>query len=648
MIGRMSLPDGFLEELRDRVSLSDVVGRKVTWDMRKTNQSKGDWWAPCPFHNEKTASFHVDDGKGYYYCFGCQAKGDAISFMRETEGLGFLEAVERLAGVVGMDMPSRDPQAAAKADRRSRLSEVMEAAVRFYRRALASGAGEAARGYLDRRGLDGPTLERFELGFAPNARTALIDHLAAKGVDMATLEACGLAAEGDRGGAYDRFRDRIIFPIRDGRERPIGFGGRAMSAEARAKYLNSPESELFHKGRTLYNLAPARAAVRDGAALVVAEGYMDVIALHRAGFEAAVAPLGTAITEEQLALLWKLAPEPVVALDGDAAGLRAAMRLIDLALPQMAAGQGVRFALMPAGQDPDDLIRDGGPAAMAAALEAAVPMVDLLWRRETDGKVFDSPERRAGLEATLMAATGQIADPVLRQHYRRALKDKLWEAFRKPAKRDRGRPAARSADRPLDATRRSTLAAGQGPDPAELREATILALLLAHPHLLERHSEALEDLALTGAGHEAIRAALGAWQAAPKGRPEDTVAEECGAQALETLRAHPHLAVVAALRDPADTEGAARCLEEEIGKLRAIRGWELEMRDAEDDADPADERTVWRLTRAAEARERSVRADLDDRTEFDTLPNGAKVDRSERAAFDDLIRSLESRTTRRD
>ena len=389
----MSLPPGFLDELRTRLSLSQVVGRKVMWDPRKSNQGKGDMWAPCPFHQEKTASFHVDDRKGYYYCFGCHAKGDAITFVRETENVSFMEAVEILAGEAGMQMPERDPQAQEKADRRTLLAEVMEQAVQFFRLQLRTGAAAEARAYLDRRGLSVEAQELWEIGFAPDAWQAMWDHLRGKSVDEELILGAGLAKPSQKGGKpYDTFRNRIIFPIRDARGRAIAFGGRAMDPTDNAKYLNSPETELFDKGRSLFNHGRAREAAGKGQPLVVAEGYMDVIALSEAGFNATVAPLGTAVTEHQLQMLWRVADEPIIALDGDTAGLRAAMRVIDLALPLLEAGKSLRFAIMPEGMDPDDLIRASGAAAMQDRLDQAQPMVRLLWQREIEGRVFDSPE----------------------------------------------------------------------------------------------------------------------------------------------------------------------------------------------------------------------------------------------------------------
>ncbi|MEY4696320.1 MAG: hypothetical protein RIT14_748, partial [Pseudomonadota bacterium] len=274
-IGRMSLPPGFLDELRTRVSLSQIVGRKVTWDMRKSNMAKGDWWAPCPFHQEKSASFHVDDRKGFYYCFGCHAKGDAVTFVKESDNLSFLEAVETLAREAGMAMPARDPQAVQKADRRSQLQAVMEEAVKWFRLQLKTSAAAEARAYLQKRRLTPEAQDRWEIGFAPDARQALFSALTQKGIAPDLIVAAGLCATPDDGGApYDRFRGRIIFPIRDGRGRAISLGGRAMDPNARAKYLNGPETDLFDKGRNLYNQAPAREAAGKGLPLIVAEGYM--------------------------------------------------------------------------------------------------------------------------------------------------------------------------------------------------------------------------------------------------------------------------------------------------------------------------------------------------------------------------------------
>ncbi|MEQ5871102.1 DNA primase [Sagittula sp. NFXS13] len=422
----MSLAPGFLDELRNRLTLSDVVGKKVMWDKRKSQPGKGDLWAPCPFHHEKTASFHVDDRKGFYYCFGCHEKGDALSFVQKLDNVGFMEAVEILAGEAGMEMPAKDPKAQEKIDRRTQLTKVMDEAVRFFRLQLKTNAGREARAYLAKRGLDDAALDRFEIGFAPQGWDNIRNALTGKGVPLDHLLACGLSRTSDKGREpYDVFRNRIMFPIRDGRGRAIAFGGRAMDPNDNAKYLNSPETELFDKSRNLYNLRPAREATGKGKPLIVAEGYMDVIALSEAGFHASVAPLGTAVTESQLNLMWRVSEEPIIALDGDKAGLRAAYRVIDLALPLLEAGKSLRFAIMPEGKDPDDLLRAEGPKAVQKVLDDAMPMVDLLWRQETEDKTFDSPERRAALDKSLRERVKLVRDRSLRHHYALAVRDRL-------------------------------------------------------------------------------------------------------------------------------------------------------------------------------------------------------------------------------
>lgn len=615
----MNLPPGFLDELRARTTLSHVVGRKVTWDLRKSNQAKGDLWAPCPFHQEKSASFHVDDRKGYYYCFGCHAKGDAISFLKEAENMSFMEAVEVLAREAGMPMPAADPKAAARADRRTELADVMEEAVRHYRLQLKTGAGAAARDYLAGRKLTEKARDRFEIGFAPEGWQGLWDHLRGKGIAEDLILGAGLAKPSTKGKApYDVFRNRIMFPIRDARGRCIAFGGRAMDPGDSAKYLNSPETELFDKGRSLYNIGPAREAAGKGRPLLVAEGYMDVIALVGAGFEGAVAPLGTAITEDQLRLIWRLHPEPLIMLDGDTAGLRAAQRLVDLALPLLEAGRALRFVLLPEGMDPDDLIRARGPAAMEAAMAGAEPMVTLLWRRETEGRVFDSPERRAALDKTLREAIRRIADPSVRAHYGEEIA-RLRRALFAPAEparspggfaRGRGRFRPAAPAEPLPGTRASLLAAPGGEVEDYLREAMILAIAITHPACLSRFEHALETLDLRDPGHARLRDALLAAGGGGAGLREK-LARSAGPE-LEKLFALAHVRIAPPVRD-ADPEFAATCLAEELARLEARRGAEAEIAEAmEDLTGLADEGLTWRLGQAAEARHRAERSKLDD------------------------------------
>ena len=591
------------------------------WDQRKSNPGKGDMWAPCPFHQEKSASFHVDDRKGYYYCFGCQAKGDALGFIQETENVSFMEAVEIMARESGMTMPARDPQAQQKSDRRTQLADVMEQATQFYRLQLKSGAGSAARDYINKRGLSQQTQDQFDIGFAPDGWQNLWDHLTGKGVAEELILAAGLAKASTKGGKpYDTFRNRIMFPIRDPRKRCIAFGGRAMDPNDNAKYLNSPETELFDKGRSLYNHGPAREAAGKGEPLVVAEGYMDVIALTAAGLASTVAPLGTAVTETQLQLLWRISPEPVIALDGDTAGIRAAMRLIDLALPMLSAEQSLRFCVLPEGMDPDDLIKSQGADAMRDLVANSKPLVHLLWQRETEGKVFDSPERRSALDQSLRAALKKIADGNLRSHYGHEIKRLRAELFGlNEAPRERawqpgpwkGKGKGKFADNgvAVASTKNSILA--QSADVEErMREAVILAILMAHPELLNHFLSDLETLDLHSEDHSRILAALLRHsEEADAAHLKEVLIAEIGPAPLEKLWSLSHVQIAPAVKAGADPKLTRMTIAEELTKLGTHRGALREIEDAvEDIAGVADEALTWRVGQAAEARNESLRS----------------------------------------
>ena len=638
----MSLPPGFLDELKSHTSLAQVVGRKVSWDQRKSNQSKGDLWAPCPFHQEKTASFHVDDRKGFYYCFGCHAKGDLFSFVRETENVGFMEAVEILTREAGMQMPARDPKAQEKADRRTQLVEVMEQAVSFYRLQMKTGVAAAARDYLAGRGLEQTALDQWEIGFAPAGWQNLWDHLTGKGVTDELILAAGLAKPSTQGKKpYDTFRDRIMFPIRDARGRAIAFGGRAMDPNDNAKYLNSPETELFDKGRSLYNQGPAREA--SGAKpLLVAEGYMDVIALAEAGFKATVAPLGTAITEDQLQLLWRMHDEPIIALDGDTAGLRAAMRVIDLALPLLEAGKALRFCLMPEGQDPDDLLKAQGASAMQRLIDQSIPLVQLLWRRETEGKNFDSPERKAALDRSLRGAITKVRDPSLRRHYGEEvnrLRRTLFDGARSNTRRDwQPRGARFEQVKPMVETKASTLAATNDAFEEQLKEAVILATLVTHPELIEEFAAELERLETTQPAHEAVRRAL----IGAEGHSGEDIRANCGAEALEKLFGPRHVRISPGVHETADRDVAAMSVAEELAKLSARRGARSEIEDAARDIEGrADEGLTWRLRQASEGLTNADKTGQDQKTEYDLGPNGARLKRDEKRDFEALIERID-------
>ncbi|MDH6260711.1 DNA primase [Bradyrhizobium sp. BR13661] len=417
----------FLDELRARLSVSEVVGKRV-----KLKKAGREWKGLSPFQQEKTPSFYVNDQKGFYHDFSSGKHGDIISFVMETDGLPFSEAVERLASMAGLPLPAVTPDAARQEQRRRTLHDVMELAAKFFSETLASRVGAKARGYLADRAISPATQVQFRLGYAPPPpdRFALKEHLGKLGVSVEDMIETGLLVAGnDIPVPYDRFRDRVMFPITDIRGRVIAFGGRALEKDVPAKYLNSPETPLFHKGDNLYNHPTARKATHDGSALIVVEGYVDVIAMVTSGFPGAVAPLGTALTENQLALLWKMADEPILCFDGDRAGQKAAYRAADLALPFLAPGKSLRFALLPEGQDPDDLARSGGRAAIEEVIAAARPLADMLWSRELEGGNFATPERRAALEARIKELSNGIRDEVVRRYYRDEFVERLRRTF---------------------------------------------------------------------------------------------------------------------------------------------------------------------------------------------------------------------------
>ncbi|MSO65365.1 MAG: DNA primase [Alphaproteobacteria bacterium] len=498
----MAFPPAFLDDLRARVALSEVVGRRV-----KLSRRGREFVGLCPFHNEKSPSFTVSDDKGFYHCFGCQAHGSIFDFVMNSEGVDFPEAVERVAGIAGVPVPKATPAAAEQARRQATLYEVIEKAATWFGEYLRTQAGREARDYLKKRGLAEATIQRFRLGYAPDLRTALKDALIARGASEEQLLAAGLLIQPEDGAAtFDRFRHRVMFPIADVRGRVIAFGGRALSDAAKAKYLNSPETPLFHKGHVLYALNLARDAIRDSGTALIAEGYMDVIALHQADFGNAVAPLGTALTTEQMTLLWKLAPEPLVCLDGDAAGQRAALAAAERALPLLKPGQSLRFSTLPAGEDPDSLIKAQGPEAMRSILERATPLAELLWEREIGAQPVDSPEREAGLRARLGGLSRQIQDATVREAYERLFRVRFEETFQQPIRSHGNEWSGRQAGKrpfghrwqgkapefvprhPTAALKNTTLVRGHQ---AAARERLIVALVLHWPAIL--HDQAGED-----------------------------------------------------------------------------------------------------------------------------------------------------------
>ncbi|MGE0701304.1 MAG: DNA primase [Hyphomicrobiaceae bacterium] len=528
----------FLDEIRARLPVSQVVARKV--QLKKAGR---EWRGLSPFKQERTPSFFVNDQKGFYHCFASGSHGDVFKFVMETEGLSFAEAVERLASEAGLQLPKaepRSPEARDRADQTTRLMALVEAATRWFEERLAGPEGEEARRYLAKRGLGRTTINRFRLGYAPASRSALKEALSAQGFRPEELALSGMAIAGpDIPVAYDRFRHRVMFPICDAKGRTIAFGGRALEAGVPAKYLNSPETPLFHKGALLFNAHRARPAAFERGRVIAVEGYMDAIALAEAGFDEVVAPLGTALTEDQLGLLWRMSPEPILCFDGDSAGRKAAFRAVDTALPLLKPGQSLRFAFLPDGLDPDDLIRARGRQAFEAILDNQIrPLFDVLIEKEelVSAGAGITPDGRAALDARLTALVARIGDATVRSHYERELRETLWAKSRIEAKAMIGSGGARRSAQAVGRRRNNVQLdwrlrerSRQGPtgraprgeaspiasnelvshaQGAPPREALLLRTLVNHPWLIAAEAEAIADLSFSDEGLMRLRDAL--------------------------------------------------------------------------------------------------------------------------------------------
>ena len=501
----MKFPPSLLEEIRARLPVSAVVGRRV-----KLTKAGREYKGLSPFNAEKSPSFFVNDQKGFYHDFSSGKHGDIFTFLMETEGLAFPEAVERLAAEAGVAMPARSEEAERMEVRAKGLHEAMALAAEFFAATLKGPQGAKARSYLEGRGLTREVWAEFGLGYALAERFALRDFLASKNVTSDVMIEAGLLIAGDDIPVpYDRFRDRVMFPIHDQRGRVIAFGGRALEKDVPAKYLNSPDTPLFHKGRVLYNHHRARKAVHDKGTVIAVEGYVDVIAMARAGFAHTVAPLGTALTEEQLQLLWRMADEPILCFDGDKAGKRAAYRAIDVALPMIAAGKSLRFALLPEGQDPDDLFKSGGAAAIEQVIERAMPLVDLFWMRGLEAQPVDTPERRAAFEKKIKGEVQAIPDESVRGLYREEITRRIarhFEAAQPAQNQQRGgggfygrrlppKPPGAAIREPIRLSASLSRTAIFAPGGAiSAREALILINLLEEPERLARHADMLDAI----------------------------------------------------------------------------------------------------------------------------------------------------------
>ncbi|MEM8798897.1 MAG: DNA primase [Pseudomonadota bacterium] len=607
----MTFTPAFLDEIRSRLALSDLIGRKVKL-VRKGREHSG----LCPFHTEKTPSFTVNDDKGFYHCFGCGAHGDHFKFVGETEGLSFPEAVADLAGQAGLELPKPDPEAVVQSNKRAGLIEVCAMAATFFENALRGNMGRTARDYIEGRGLTPETIKRFALGFAPQERRALTDALRGQGVDTKRLVEAGLSIQPEDGGpAFDRFRNRLMFPIRDRRGRVIAFGGRALD-DAPAKYLNSPETPLFHKGHTVYNWDKAGQAAHKSSRLYIAEGYMDVIALAQAGAEEAIAPLGTAVTEDQLGIAWRMVAEPTLCFDGDKAGRRAAIRAAERALPLLKPGRSLQFALMPEGEDPDSLVRSAGLEGFERICESAMALSDLLWRNLLETHRIDTPERQAGLKSSIFNLIGEIAHEDVRGLYRRLYLDRFQKLVapqrsRRESSDRRGLSGRRSGYRESSRGRGAPMFKGgkslletslmrgknqshsgedgsANPENAAAArsglEALILTIGLNHPAVLAARFEEIADLPFHEGALDKLRGSLLSLITVHQDLDSETLRNK-----LEQLGRGPELARLSALswnpvsyaEEGCDHESVARGLHHVIERLRRLSVLAAEVTGAE-------------------------------------------------------------------
>ena len=443
----MAFPPQFLDEVRSRIGLADLIGRRV-----KLTRKGREFTGLCPFHNEKTPSFSVSEEKGFFHCFGCGAHGDIFGFIMRTENLEFPEAVQRLADEVGLVVPKTSPKEREFAAKKASLLQVMEQACRYFEENLRSPAGKESLNYFKERGLDNSTIAKFRLGFAPDNRGGLKAKLLSPSISEVQLIDCGLLIKPDDPArrdqtSYDRFRGRVTFPITDSRGKVIAFGARTLG-HTQPKYINSPETPLFSKGSVLYGLAKAWSACREEKRVIVTEGYMDVIALDQAGIKASVAPLGTALTEQQISLLWRMSPEPILCFDGDEAGIRAAKRAAERALPLLKPGYSIRFVNLPAGEDPDTLIKGRGGDYLEELLNNARPLDNIIWDLETAKIDLDTPERLAGLESRLETHARSIADGKVQYQYRDLFRERLRTLkFQERQKKYRGRGGSKNIEK---------------------------------------------------------------------------------------------------------------------------------------------------------------------------------------------------------
>ncbi|WP_319796790.1 DNA primase [Nitrobacter sp.] len=482
----MRFPPSFIDEVKARLPVSEVVGRRV-----KLKRAGREFKGLSPFQQEKTPSFTVNDQKQFYHDFSTGKHGNIFDFVMETEGVSFPEAVERLASMAGLPLPRNSREDEQREQRQKSLFEVMELAARYFEQNLASRGGAQARGYLSDRAIAPSSIVEFRIGYALAERFALKEYLGSKGVPVADMIEAGLLVAGDDIPVpYDRFRDRIIIPIHDQRGRVVGFGGRALKKDVQPKYLNSPETSIFHKGSIVFNFHRARQPAHEANSVVAVEGYMDAIAVYQAGIKAVVATMGTAFTEEQIATLWRLSPEPVVCFDSDRAGVAAAHRSVDRILPLLRVGKTFRFVFMDEQKDPDDLIREKGVEAFRSVLSGSLPLWDVLWQRETDGQDVRTPDKQAALEQKLYALVRTIQDPAVNTAFfrtsRMQLANLFWQVNRGPTRKSREAGTRLNPKLKFD---------GEG-QRSGLQKA-VLGMLVEYPDLLEDKRDSVLRLQFT-------------------------------------------------------------------------------------------------------------------------------------------------------
>lgn len=604
----MRYPPAILDEIRSRLLVSQVVSRKVALK-RAGREFRG----LSPFKTEKTPSFYVNDHKGFYHCFASGEHGDVFTFLMKTEGLSFVEAIEQLAAEAGVSLPKPDAKSVEREDERTRLMNLVEASAKWFEECLRGPLGAEARKYVAKRGLSAETIRNFRIGYAPPSRHALKDHLAKLGFSVDEMIRSGMLIGGEEiREPYDRFRHRVMFPITDLKERAIAFGGRALEKDERAKYLNSPETPLFHKGSLLFNAAKARSAAHKKQRLIIVEGYMDVISLSAAGFEESVAPLGTALTEEQMQLLWRFVAEPIMCFDGDSAGKKAAWRAIDTMIPHLKPGFSAGFAFLPDGLDPDDLIRQQGPEAMDGVLGRAQPLAEVLWEREYSSGDWSTPERKAKLQQQITTLVNRIEDPAVRALYASAMRERIgaaWGNSRRSASESGGAVHGQGQSRSVSAAaaapyriprnnesfrsefrgggsfrgpkgggwrgfepprptashslRRSALVDGEAGLPA-YREALLMRTLLNHPWMIESEAERISTIEFTSVALSRLRDALMSLLSGENSLDRDAVRSQLSDLGLEKA---------VELVERAITHKSDRFAETDAAEVEAEKGW---------------------------------------------------------------------------